>query len=157
MKKIAIVTDSSAYIPSEALKGLDVNIIPLWLIWDGKELRDGVDITPSQFYQRLKTSKTLPTTSQPSPSDFVKVFNKLTETADAIVAVLLSSKISGTHASAVQAQKELSDLDIRVVDSQSSSMGLGFTVLAAAQAVMQGKLVEDVVAAAETMRNSAVR
>jgi DegV family protein with EDD domain len=150
--KIAIITDSSAYIPPEALEGLDVTVIPLWLIWEGENLRDGVDIDPPEFYRRLKTAKSLPTTSQLPPADFVKLFQEESKSADAIVAVVLSSKISGTYESAVVAKNQLSDLDIRVVDSASSSMGLGFSVLAAAQAAAQGKSVDEVVNAAEKMR-----
>jgi DegV family protein with EDD domain len=152
-EKIAIVTDSSAYIPPDALAGLDVTVIPLWLIWEDESLRDGVDIDPPRFYQRLRTAKSLPTTSQPTPDDFMNVFKKLAEKADAIVAVLLSSKISGTHASAVMAQNQMQEANIRIVDSKSSSMGLGFSVLAAAQAAAKGKLVDEVVAAAEAMRD----
>jgi DegV family protein with EDD domain len=153
MEKIAIVTDSSAYIPPDALAGLDVTVIPLWLIWEDESLRDGVDIDPPRFYQRLRTAKSLPTTSQPTPDDFMNVFKRLAEKADAIVAVLLSSKISGTHASAVMAQNQMQEANIRIVDSKSSSMGLGFSVLAAAQAAAKGMLVDEVVAAAEAMRD----
>ncbi|MCP4362290.1 MAG: DegV family protein, partial [Chloroflexi bacterium] len=68
--KIAVLTDSSAYIPETAQTGLNISVIPLGLIWDNKQLRDGVDITPQQFYQRLKQSQTLPTSSQPSAKEF---------------------------------------------------------------------------------------
>jgi len=151
--KIAIVTDSSAYIPEEVLKGLDVTVIPLWLIWEGENLKDGVDIDPPEFYRRLKTAKSLPTTSQLPPADFVKLFQEKSEIVDAIVAILLSSKISGTYESAVVAKNQLSDLKIRVVDSASSSMGLGFSVLAAANAAARGESVDEVVLAAEEMRD----
>ena len=98
MPKIVVVTDSSAYIPPAALEGLHVAIIPLWLIWDNQRYRDGVDIDPPTFYQRLKTSKTLPTSSQPSPDEFVAFFQQLAPETGAIVNVLASSKISGTVA-----------------------------------------------------------
>ena len=68
-KKIVVITDSSAYIPESALAGLRVPVIPLWLLWGAESFRDGVDIRPSAFYQRLRASKTLPTSSQPTPSE----------------------------------------------------------------------------------------
>jgi DegV family protein with EDD domain len=152
-QKVAIVTDSSAYIPPAELQNLDVTIIPLWLIWEGESLQDGIDIDPPRFYQRLKTAKTLATTSQPTPLEFVNLFEMLAAKYDAIVNVLVSSKISGTYNSAIMAQEKLPDQNISVVDSQSSSMGLGLAVLAAAQAAAAGKSVSEIVQAAENIRS----
>ena len=152
-QRIAIVTDSSAYIPEEARKGLNISVIPLWLIWDGKTFQDGIDIQPSAFYQRLKESKTLPTSSQPSAQEFVDFYQKVAKEADAIVSVLVSSRISGTIASAQAAAEELSNLNIRIVDSLSSAMGLGLIVLSAARAAADGKSVDEVVSAAEQARD----
>jgi DegV family protein with EDD domain len=150
--KIAIVTDSTAYIPKEALKGFDISIIPVWLIWDEKRYRDGVDIDPATFYRRLKTSKTLPTSSQPSPGEFITLYQSLAKESDIILNILVSSKISGTIASAEAAQKELPDLKIHIVDSQSSSMGLVFVLMAASSAIAQGKSIEEIIRVAEEMR-----
>ena len=69
-KKIAILTDSSAYIPAETACGLNIHTIPLWLIWDNEHIRDGGDITPSQFYTRLKAAKNIPSSSQPTVGEF---------------------------------------------------------------------------------------
>jgi DegV family protein with EDD domain len=131
-------------------------VIPVWLIWDGENYRDGIDITPDTFYPRLQTSKTIPTSSQPSMLEFKNLFEQLSNSTDAIVAVLVSSKISGTVASAQAAAAELSDLSIHVVDSMTGSMCLGFTVLAAARAAANGKPLEEVisVSAAEKMKQS---
>lgn len=148
-KRVAIVTDSSTYIPPEETAGLDIHVIPLWLIWDDDHFRDGVDIQPTDFYQRLRGAKSMPSSSQPSAGDFIELFKKLGQDHDAIVAALVSSKISGTVASALAAQKELPDLNIEVVDSLSVSMGLGFCVLAAAKAAAEGKDVAEVVRASQ--------
>jgi len=153
MPRITVVTDSSAYVPASSLHGLDVSVIPLWLIWDNQRYRDGVDIDPATFYSRLKTSKTLPTSSQPSPEEFIAFFQQLLPETDAIVNVLASSQISGTVASANAAKEQLPDLNIRVVDSLSSAMGQGLTVLAAARAAAAGGSVDDVVQAAIEMRD----
>ena len=150
-KKIAIVTDSSTYIPPEETAGLDIHVIPLWLIWDDEHFRDGVDIQPADFYQRLRGAKTMPSSSQPSAGEFIGLFQQLAQDYDAIVAPLVSSKISGTVASALAAKKELPDLKIEIVDTYSVSMGLGFCVLAAAKAAAEGKDVAEVVQAAKKL------
>jgi DegV family protein with EDD domain len=147
--KIVVVTDSTAYIPEQALGDFDIPVIPLWLIWGDERFRDGVDIDPPTFYSRLPESKVFPTTSQPSAGEFIDFFRQAGEGAEAVVSVLISSKLSGTVASALTAKIQLPDLDIRVVDSLSTSMGLGFCVLTAARAVAAGKSVDEVVAAAE--------
>jgi DegV family protein with EDD domain len=151
-QKITIVTDSSASIPDELMRGLDIRVIPLWLIWDDDRLLDGIDIQPEVFYERLKVSKSLPTSSQPSAKEFERFFLDCAEDCDAIVAVLVSEKISGTIACAQAAINEIQDFPITIVDSYASSMGLGFSVLAAARAATEGKSINDVVRAAETMR-----
>lgn len=151
-QRIAIVTDSSAYLPTDAHSGLNIHVIPVWLIWDDENYRDGVDIKPKTFYARLKTSKTLPSSSQPSIMEFKQLFEELSKKAEAIVAVLVSSKLSGTVASAQSAANELPHLSIEIVDSLAGSMCLGFTVLAAARAAAAGDSLEQVVAAAEQMK-----
>lgn len=153
-QKITIVTDSSAYIPKSAQEGLDIAVIPLWLIWDDDRFQDGVDIDPQSFYDRLKKSATLPTSSQPSAKEFEIFFRQVAEECDAIVSVLVSSKISGTVDCAQMALSEIQDFPIRIVDAMSSSMGLGFVVLAAARAAAAGADLDDVVAAAEKMRDN---
>jgi DegV family protein with EDD domain len=152
-QKIAVVTDSTAYIPQEALGDFNIPVIPLWLIWGDERFRDGVDIDPPTFYGRLPGSKVFPTTSQPSAGEFIEFFQQVGQGAESIVAVLISSKLSGTVASALAAKAELSEMDIHVVDSLSTSMGLGFGVLEAARAAAAGKPVGEAVAAAEAVRD----
>ena len=79
MSKVAIVIDSTAYIPPDILKQHLITVVPLQVIWGTESMRDGFDITPQAFYTRLKTSKVFPTTSQPSPADFAKVYTRLTD------------------------------------------------------------------------------
>jgi DegV family protein with EDD domain len=151
--KIVVITDSSAYIPEAALGDLSIPVIPLWVIWGEEHLRDGVDIDPPTFYRRLRSAQTFPTTSQPSAGEFEDFFRQVGSGADAVVGVFLTSKLSGTVANAQAAQARLADLTIRVVDALSTSMGLGFIVLAAARAAAAGKSLDEVVAAAEAMRD----
>ncbi|MCP4140118.1 MAG: DegV family protein [Chloroflexi bacterium] len=149
--KITIVTDSSSYIPEAAREGLDIAVIPLWLLWGDDHFQDGVDIQPEEFYKRLKESDVLPTSSQPSAKEFENFYQQIAEKTDKIVSVLVSSKISGTISSAHAAASEMEDGIIHIVDSLNCSMGLGFAVLAAARAATEGKSVEDVIAAAEAV------
>lgn len=151
---IAVVTDSTACIPDEALDDLSVPTIPLWLIWDDNRYRDGVDITPEAFYRRLRQSDTIPTTSQPSVGEFTDFYRQVAEErgTDKIVGIFISSKISGTVASAEAAAAQLPDLDVTVVNSFSTSMGLGFVALAAAREAAAGGSVDDVVKAAHAVR-----
>ena len=150
--KIAVVTDSTAYIPKEALGELNIPVMPLWLLWGDERFRDGVDIDPPTFYRRLREAKVLPTTSQPSAGEFEQFFRQAGAGHDGIAAVLVSSKLSGTVASALMAQAELPELNVGIVDSLSISMSLGFIVLAAARAAAAGKPLDEVIAAAEEMR-----
>jgi DegV family protein with EDD domain len=151
--KITIVTDSSTYIPESALLGLNITVIPLWLIWEGENLLDGIDIDPPTFYKRLRMAKTLPTSSQPTVQEFVNFYLKVAQDCDVIVSVLVSSKISGTVTNARAAMQELPKLNLHLVDTLSSSMGAGHVVLAAARTAAAGKSVDQVIAAAEAMRD----
>lgn len=151
--RVVVVTDSSAYIPSTALGGLNIPVIPLWLIWGEERFRDGVDIDPPTFYRRLQESTTFPTTSQPSAGEFVDFFRQVGAGAEAIVGVFISSKLSGTIPSAEAAREQLPGLTIRIVDSLSTSMGLGFSALAAARAAAAGRSLDEIVAAAEEVRD----
>ena len=151
--KIVVVTDSTAYLPETALDGLHIPVIPLWLIWGDERFRDRIDIEPPAFYRRLRDSKTFPTTSQPSAGEFEEFFRQAGGEADAVVGVFISSRISGTVPNAQAALAQLADLDIRVVDSLSTSMGLALVVLATARAAAAGKSLDEVAAVAEDMRD----
>ncbi|MBC8445574.1 MAG: DegV family protein [Chloroflexi bacterium] len=154
-RKIAVVTDSTAYIPAQALGDLDIPIIPLWLIWGDERFRDGVDIDPPTFYRRLREAKTLPTTSQPSAGEFVDFFRRVAaeNDTDTIVGAYISSGISGTVASAEAAKAQVPELDITIIDSLFASMGLGFVALAAARVAAAGGSLKKIIAAAEETRD----
>lgn len=149
MTKVAIVTDSTANIPAEMIRGLDIYTIPLQLIWGDESFRDNVDIHPDEFYTRLKTAKVTPTTSQPSPAAFKTVYESLLSQGYQILSVHISSKLSGTLDSAIQAKNMLPDAPIELIDSQLSSMGMGFPILHAARAAAQGASLKEAKAIAE--------
>ena len=147
--KVAVVVDSTAYIPPALVAQYNIHVIPQILNWEGSSLRDDVDIKPDAFYARLATAREMPTTSQPSAGEFHEFFSKVAETAESIVAILISQALSGTQASAQAAAGMMEEYPIEIVDSQSSAMGLGYMVLAAARAIENGA---DHKAAAEAAR-----
>jgi DegV family protein with EDD domain len=129
-------------------------VIPLWLIWDDERYRDGVDIEPQAFYRRLQERDTIPSTSQPSVGEFIDFYRRVAEEpeTDTIVGAYISSKISGTVASAEAAAAQVPELNVTVINSFSTSMGLGFVALAAAREAAAGGSMADVVAAAEAVQ-----
>lgn len=143
MKKVAIVTDSTAYLPSNYVEEFGVTVVPLTLQWDGASYRDGVDILPDEFYTRLSDSKTLPTTSQATVNDFTQVYKKLMDEGFDILTLPISSGISGTYDSAIQAKAQLGEVPIEIIDTRLVSMALSFQVLAAARAAKDGASLEE--------------
>ena len=154
--RVAIVTDSTAYpAPEMALAmGVVVHVIPLSLTLGGNIWRDGVDISPSEFYAQLESGRGFPTTSQPSVGAFQELFESLASRVDGIVCVLVSREITATIDSALAAAANLPQLRIEVVDSRGTAMMLGFAVLEAARVSAAGG---DVVAVAEAARRVAPR
>lgn len=138
MSKVALVTDSATYLPKEFLDKYTIRVVPEMLIWSGQELRDGVDIQPKEFYTRLQTTREMPTTSQPSPAAVKEVFDELLAEGDDILGIFLSSKFSGTFASAEQAKAMLPNENIEIIDSLTGSMGAGWPIIATAQAAEKG-------------------
>lgn len=144
MSRIAILTDSSAYLPPDILERHDIHVIPLKLHWGKETLVDGVDISPMEFYTRLASNSTLPSTSQPSMQDFLQVFDRLAARYEGILVPLISSGISGTVASALAASAEFTKAPVEVVDTHSTTAGLALVTLAAAHAVEQGRSLPEV-------------
>ena len=143
---VKIVTDSSADLPSPLIEELGITVVPLYVRFGENVYRDRVDIHEDEFYHRLQHDPVHPNTVQPSPQDFAEVYQKLLPEADGIVSIHISSKLSGTYNSAVQAKELISDkCPIDVIDSQATTMGLGLPVIVAARAAMAGKSFSEVV------------
>lgn len=138
MKKVAIITDSSAYLPEDIVNELDLHVVPLTLHWEGESYRDGEDIRAEEFYERLEKADTIPTTSQTTVGEFERLFKDLLDKDYSVFAVLISSGISGTYDSAIQAQTNFPGEPIEVMDSRLVSMALGFMVMAVARAAKNG-------------------
>lgn len=143
MGKVALVTDSTATIPSDLIHQYSIPVAPLQLIWGKETYRDSIDIQPGEFYKRLQTSKLTPSTSQPSPAVFQDIFQGLLDQGYDILSVLISSKLSGTLDSAIQAKNHFPGANIELVDSHLTSMAMGFPILQAARAAAQGASLQD--------------
>jgi DegV family protein with EDD domain len=149
MGKVMIVTDSTAYIPRELLNGQPIVSVPLQVIWGNEILRDGIDILPEEFYQRLSSEKELPSTSQVTPEEFTTIYGSLLEKGYDILSIHISGKLSGTLDSAAQARKAFPAGRIELLDSQSTSMAMGFQVLSAARIGATGATLKECKAVAE--------
>jgi len=154
MPKIAFVTDSTAYIPIEFSKAYNITVAPLVLIWGDQTYRDGVDIQPDEFYARLKTTKVMPTTSQVPVLDMQKTFTELIEKDFEVLGIFISSNLSGTFQSALQAREALGNAGEKVflMDSNTTSMAMGFISLTAARAAKQGATMKECMELAEEAR-----
>jgi DegV family protein with EDD domain len=128
---VAIVTDSTADLPPQLTRSRSITVVPLTLNFEGKGLLDGVDIQPDEFYRRLPSATTHPTTSQPSPGRFAEAYSSLLADHEAVVSIHISEKLSGTYASALQAADMTDPKRVRVIDSELVSMSLGLITLAA--------------------------
>lgn len=154
MPNIALVTDSTAYIPSDLVQKYKLTVTPQILIWGEETFRDGIDIQPGEFYARLKTAKVMPTTSQVSPATMQSTFESLIEKGFEVLGIFVSAKLSGTIQSAVQAVDMMGSAGekVKIVDSSTTAMAMGFQVLTVARAVENGASMTDAVAMAERIR-----
>lgn len=135
--KVKIVTDSSAYPEPKISAKHDIRVVPLKVAFGGEVFTEGVDITNDEFYQRLAKGGKLPTTSQPSVADFIKVYRELAEQGHPILSIHISSKLSGTCASALAAKNALPQAQIEIVDSLTIAMGM--LISPAAEAAERGR------------------
>ncbi|MGD2026273.1 MAG: DegV family protein [Anaerolineales bacterium] len=136
--KIAVVVDSTMTKPEDFLPDLEFRTAPAMIIWEGRELRDGVDIQPDEFYQRLEAANEMPSTSQATPVAFKEIYEELLSKGYQILVVTLSSKLSGMYSSAMQAKELFKDAAIEVVDSLSGTMTIGFSLSKVFNALKKG-------------------
>ncbi|MDD2471734.1 MAG: DegV family protein [Dehalococcoidales bacterium] len=143
---VKIVTDSTSDIPAKLAEMLGITVVPVHVFFGRESFLDGVDITPSSFYQKLESSSHHPTTSQPAVGDFVNAYNSLIEAgASGILSVHISSKISGTFSSAQRAAEiSRKEVGIEVLDSGFNSIGLGLIAIAAAKIAQAGESLQTV-------------
>ncbi|HEY5983725.1 MAG TPA: DegV family protein [Anaerolineales bacterium] len=155
MPGIAVVTDSTAYIPTNLVEQYGISVAPQVLVWGDQTYHDGVDIQPDEFYSRLKTAKSMPTTSQVSVVSMKEIFEKLIGQGADVLGVFISAKLSGTMQSAIQGREALGSAasKVTVVDSNATAMALGFQALQAARAAKDGASMKDLVRFVEKSRD----
>ena len=143
---IAVVTDSTAYLPDGLARELQVSVVPLYVIMGGASGEEGVDITPDQLAAALRERRQPVSTSRPTPSAFAHTYRRCLDSgAKGVVSIHLSRELSGTWDAARLAAEDVDPSCVKVIDSRSAGMGLGFAVLAAAELARAGAELDDVV------------
>lgn len=146
---IAIVSDSTCDLPREHTEENDIHVVPACVNIGSSSLRDGIDITREGFYQMLPTLRKAPTTSAPSPAAFGDVYERLLSKANQIVSIHAASRLSSIYSAACLAAQQVAPHRIFTLDSGQVSMGLGWSVLAAARAAKSGETLEAVLHSAQ--------
>ncbi|MCB0197803.1 MAG: DegV family protein [Anaerolineae bacterium] len=151
---IQLVTDSTCDLPVELLNRYPITVVPIHIQFEKDTFREGIEIDPPTFYRRIEDTGSLPTTSQPSVGQFSELFTALAANGDEILAIHLTSKLSGTWQSAMLAAKQLAgQAKITVLDSLTSSVGLGMMVREAAQCIAAGWSMAELVPHLEARRS----
>ncbi|ACR79536.1 MULTISPECIES: DegV family protein [Kosmotoga] len=150
---IKIITDSSCDLPDELIKKYEIRTVPLSVEIEGVRYTERIDITPEQFWEKMKRARSLPKTSQPSPALFAEVFKKVTKEGHVPLCITISSKLSGTYQSAMLGN-ELVGKKAVVFDSLAGSLAHGIQVLMAARLATAGKKMKEIFEALEKYRES---
>jgi DegV family protein with EDD domain len=153
---IRIITDSTSDISLSQAKAMGITVVPLKVIFGDKEYKEGIEITMDGFYEKLVNSEKLPTTSQPSPDDFLEYFNQAKEANDSVVVILIAGKLSGTFQSAMIAKEMTEYPDIQVVDSLTTITGLRLLVHQAVVLKNQGCNAGQIAEALEDLKDRIV-
>jgi DegV family protein with EDD domain len=149
---VKVVTDSTADIPEELAAELEITIVPCNVHFGLETYRDGLELSKEEFYAKLKTSFTLPTTSAPAVGLFEATYKELASETDQILSIHLASALSAIYNSAHLGAEALSGVEIALIDSGQVSMGLGWLVISAARAAQEGQPLAQIVALVEDMR-----
>lgn len=151
---IKIVTDSTSALPESLVKRYNILVVPLKVAFENEVYRDGIDITPELFFEKIKRTNIFPKTSQPSVEEFYNVYKEM-EDADAIISIHISSKLSGTIGSANIAKSMLSFSEkIYVIDSLVTEIALGYMVIEIARAIEEGKSLDEIFNIIDNMKRN---
>ncbi|GAA0337067.1 DegV family protein [Oceanobacillus oncorhynchi subsp. oncorhynchi] len=153
--KVAVMTDSTAYITPEEREKYNIHMVPLSVNFPDGSYREELDITTEEFYRKLANAKELPSTSQPSVGEMTKKLEALAEEYDAVISVHLSSGISGTYQTMVSTGDMVEGIEVYAYDSEISCMLQGFYVLEAAAMAQNGAFAETILARMDEMKKSA--
>jgi len=143
---VRIVTDSASDIPAEVAEELRISIVPMYVRFGTEVYRDGADLKTDEFYRKLVTSRTVPTTSAPKMKDFSEVYDRLAEETDEILSIHVSSTFSSAYETAVRASGRVKrECHIEVIDSRTAAMGVGLLAIAAAKQAQKGQRMQQIV------------
>jgi DegV family protein with EDD domain len=149
LKKVSIVTDSTAGLPAEPVEELGIHVVPVLLIQGGQTFLDGVDITPTEVYRRLRAGEAAFTSAAPSIPEFLKVYQAAAQGASGLLSVHMSPELSSTYSVALAASELVEGVPTAVFNCNSAAIGQGFVALEAARAAATGATLEEVVRRAE--------
>ncbi|RYG74385.1 DegV family protein [Lentibacillus lipolyticus] len=152
--KIAVMSDSTSYMPDEWIERYNIHIVPLSVVFGDESCREGIDITTERFYQEVKEAKDLPKTSQPSIGMITEKLEELAREYDAVISVHLSSGISGTYQAVASAGEMVEGIDVYPYDSELSCMAQGFYVAEAAKLAEAGETPEPIIQRLDVMKKS---
>ncbi|QOY37088.1 DegV family protein [Anaerobacillus isosaccharinicus] len=152
MSKIAIVTDSTAYLPKQLRDELGITMVPLNVIFGNETYKEETEVTTSDFYEMMKKETELPKTSQPAIGLFATEFERLAKDYDQVISIHLSSGISGTYQSAVAAGSMVEGIEVIPFDTEVSCMPQGFYVLEAAKLANEGKTSDEIISRLTEMK-----
>lgn len=145
MSKIQIITDSTAYFTKEEAEKRNIDVVPLSVNFEGEVITEGFPGEFEQFFEKLKTSQEFPTTSQPSTDAFIKFFERALSDGKEVIAIVISSKLSGTYDNACMAASMLSTDKITIIDSETSVSNFRFLVEIAWELAQEGKSRQEIV------------
>lgn len=151
-RKVAIVTDGTCSLTPAQGEQLGIHIAPIYVTLGEKTYRAGIDLDSEEFYRFLSASKKLPTTAQPTVTDFVNIYNKLAEEAEEIVTIVISHHMSATIQSAEMSREQFDKVPVHIIDSESTSLGLGMMAIAAARAAEQGQNAQAILQLVENLK-----
>jgi DegV family protein with EDD domain len=151
LRKVAIVTDSTVGLPAELVEELGIHVVPVLLIQDGRVFRDGVDITPTEVYRRLRAGEAAFTSAAPPIPEFQKVYQAAAQGASGVLSIHMSPGLSSTYGAALAATEKVEGVPMVVFNCNTAAIGQGFVVLEAARTAATGAPLEAVVRRAEEM------
>lgn len=154
---IKVVTDSTSYIPKELIEKYDITVVSLSVVIENKGIKE-IEITNDEFYKKLATLDSIPTSSQPTIEDLYGIFENIVKNGDDVIGIFISSEMSGTFSTCNQVIKSMIEENypkakMEVIDSRSNCMQMGYTVLRAARLAQEGKSMEEVVAGVKDIIN----
>jgi DegV family protein with EDD domain len=149
---VKVITDSTSDIPAELVETLGITVVPSYVMFGTESYRDGVELSREQFYEKLASTKEIPSTAAPPPAVYEQVYRRLAQESEEMVSIHLASRYSAIYNSAQVAAREVAPARIAVIDSEQVTMGYGWMVVAAAEAARRGASLEEVVALVEGMK-----